>query len=114
LRWCGSFALAGQVGLWHNLGMSHTRYTVQVGDRGRFVLPAEVRRSLDVDQGDLLVLDLETEGETLHLRKAADVAQGGRGLFRGLAPGADLAAELLEDRRAEAQRQNAVAEPAHD
>jgi AbrB family looped-hinge helix DNA binding protein len=82
--------------------MTHARYTIQIDARGRFVLPAGVRRSLAVDRGDLLVL--EVDDETVRLRKAVDVALSGRGLFRDLAPGADLAAELIDDRRAEAER----------
>jgi bifunctional DNA-binding transcriptional regulator/antitoxin component of YhaV-PrlF toxin-antitoxin module len=85
--------------------MDHTRYTIQLGERGRFVLPAEVRRCIHVDKGDFLVLDVEKD--TLHLRKAEDVAQEARGLFRDLAPGRDLAAELIGDRRAEAAREEA-------
>jgi len=83
--------------------MPHTRFTVQVGDRGRFVLPAMVRRHLDVDPGDLLVLEID--GTTVQLRRATDVAESGRGLLRDLAPGDDLAAQLIEDRRAEAERE---------
>jgi AbrB family looped-hinge helix DNA binding protein len=90
--------------VWHSVDMSHRHLTVQVGDRGRFVLPAEVRRRLDVDPGDLLVLEMDDA--TVQLRKAVDVAQSGRGLLRDFAPGDDLAAQLIEDRRAEAEREN--------
>jgi AbrB family looped-hinge helix DNA binding protein len=91
--------------VWHSEDMAHSRYTVQVDARGRFVLPAGVRRCLDVDRGDLLVLEMDDV--TVQLRKAVDVARSGRGLLRDLAPGADLAAELMEDRRAEAEREDA-------
>ena len=90
--------------------MSHVRYTVHVGERGRFVLPAALRRRLDFEQGDLLVLDV-VEEDTLRIRKAADVAEESRGLLRDLAPGVDLAAELIEDRRAEAERDTAATDP---
>jgi AbrB family looped-hinge helix DNA binding protein len=85
--------------------MPHTRVTVQVGDRGRFVLPAPVRRRLDVGPGDLLVLEMDEA--TVRLRKAADVAQSARGLLRDVAPREDLAAQLMEERRAEAEREGA-------
>jgi AbrB family looped-hinge helix DNA binding protein len=90
--------------------MSHKSYRIYVGERGRFVLPAALRRRLDVDEGDLLVLEV-LEGDTLRIRKAADVAEDGRGLFRDLAPGIDLAAELMEERRAEAERETTATDP---
>jgi bifunctional DNA-binding transcriptional regulator/antitoxin component of YhaV-PrlF toxin-antitoxin module len=69
------------------------------------VLPADVRRMLQVDRGGLVVLEVEVE--TVRLRKAVEVARSGQGLLRDLAAGADLATELIEDRRAEAEREGA-------
>jgi AbrB family looped-hinge helix DNA binding protein len=83
--------------------MSRERYTAHVGDRGRFVVPAEVRRRLDLDPGDLLVIDVTDDAFVV--RKAADVAHGFRGYLRDLAPGRDLAAELIAERRIEANRE---------
>jgi AbrB family looped-hinge helix DNA binding protein len=83
------------------------RYMVQVDERGRFVLPAGVRGHLDVDGGGLLVVDVESDDETVQLRKAVDVARSARGMLRDLAPEADLVSELIEDRRAEAEREAA-------
>lgn len=94
--------------MWHTYPMAHKRYTVHVGERGRLVLPAEVRRSLDVVQGDVLALDFDEAAQTLQLRTAGEVARSGRGLLRDLAPGVDLTAELLTDRREEAEREDAA------
>ena len=71
-------------------------------------MPAGVRRCLDVDQGGVLVLDVEGDNDTVQLRKAVDVARSGRGLLRDLASEVDLAGELIQDRRAEAEREDAV------
>ncbi|HET6643642.1 MAG TPA: hypothetical protein VFG93_10230 [Gaiellaceae bacterium] len=89
--------------------MSRKRYTIQVDQRGRFVLPADVRRFLDAQGGGLVVLDVEDDGDetVIQLRKAADLARSGRGVLRDLAPDIDLAAELIEDRRIEAEREAA-------
>lgn len=96
----------------HTSVMAHKRYTIHVGERGRVVLPAEVRRSLGVDRGDLLALDLDEDGATLQVRTAGNVARAARGLLRDLAPGIDLAAELIADRRKEAEREAAAEAPA--
>jgi AbrB family looped-hinge helix DNA binding protein len=93
--------------MWHNSAMAHRRFTVHVGERGRVVLPAEVRQRLHIDRGDLLALDFDEGEGTLLMRTADDVAQAARGMLSDLAPGADLAAELIEDRREEAERDNA-------
>jgi bifunctional DNA-binding transcriptional regulator/antitoxin component of YhaV-PrlF toxin-antitoxin module len=92
--------------MWHSSRMAHKRYKVQVDERGRFVLPVVVRRCLDVRRGGVLVLDVEVDDETVQLRKPADVARSGRGLLRDLARDVDLAAELIQDRRAEAERED--------
>jgi bifunctional DNA-binding transcriptional regulator/antitoxin component of YhaV-PrlF toxin-antitoxin module len=65
------------------------------------VLPADVRRRLHLEHGDLLVIDLDDEHDQLVVGKAVDVAHGFRGYLA--AGGRDLAAELLEERRAEAE-----------
>jgi AbrB family looped-hinge helix DNA binding protein len=71
-------------------------YSVVVGDRGRLVIPAEVRAEAGIDEGTVLVL-LPTETglvlltrEQLRTRVRADLA------------GLDLVDELLGDRRREA------------
>ena len=87
--------------------MAHKRFIAHVGERGRVVLPAEVRQRLRINRGDLLALDLDENEGTLQVRTAGDVAQAARGLLSDLAPGADLTAELIEDRREEAERDNA-------
>jgi AbrB family looped-hinge helix DNA binding protein len=95
--------------MWHTLHMTHKRYTVHVGERGRIVLPADVRRRLGLDRGDVLALDLDESEGTVQVRTAGDVARSARGLLRDLAPGADLAAELIKDRGEEAEREDKTA-----
>ena len=91
--------------MWHTLYMAHKRFTVHLGERGRLVIPAEVRRLMGVKRGDLLALDLDEKGEMFEVRTAAEVARSARGLLRDLAPGGDLTRELIEDRREEAERE---------
>jgi AbrB family looped-hinge helix DNA binding protein len=65
---------------WYTSAMDYEdRFTIALGDRGRLVLPARLRRRLDLHPGDRLVL----------------------------APERSLVDELIAERRAEAQRDDA-------
>ncbi|MDX6650045.1 MAG: hypothetical protein QOJ97_1996 [Solirubrobacteraceae bacterium] len=86
--------------------MTHTSYRVQMGERGRVVLPAPVRRALGLAPGDRLILTLEPDGG-VRMVSAREVAGRLRGLLRDVAPGRSLADELLAERRAEARREDA-------
>jgi AbrB family looped-hinge helix DNA binding protein len=83
--------------------MAHTRFTAHLGERGRFVVPAALRKRLNLDPGDLVVI--EEMDDSFVVRKATDIAHGLRGYLRDLDPGADLSGELLSDRREEAERE---------
>lgn len=95
--------VAGISSMCHTSGMSHERFTAHVGERGRFVVPAAVRRRLELHPGALLVI--EQHDDHFVVRKAVDVAHGFRGYLRRLQPERDLAAELIAERREEAERE---------
>ena len=78
-----------------------TTRTVRLGARGRLVLPAAVRRQLDLQEGDRLVLVVDGDDE-LRIVRARDRVRRLRGLLSEPAGGRDLVAELLAERRAEA------------
>ncbi len=79
-------------------------HAITLGDRGRLVLPASLRRQLRLQSGDRLLLAVEPDG-TLSLVSARERAHQLRGLFRDLAPNRSLVDELLAERRAEAERE---------
>ncbi|MGH8566920.1 MAG: AbrB/MazE/SpoVT family DNA-binding domain-containing protein [Gammaproteobacteria bacterium] len=83
--------------------LAQDRHTLQLGNRGRIVLPAEVRHRLDLKQGDRLILTIEADG-TLRLQSTRALAHRLQGMFADLAPGVDLAIELIAERRAEARQ----------
>lgn len=87
--------------MWYACAMSHT--TVKMGDRGRLVIPAEVRRNLGLKAGDELRIE-ETDGELRVLPLATRVRRL-RGAYKHLAPGRSLADELIAERREEARRE---------
>ena len=80
--------------------MTHARYTVQLGERGRLVLPAPLRRELLLQEGSQLVVELE--GGVIRMVPAGDVADGARGMLADDDPDRSLVDELLAERQAEA------------
>lgn len=72
-----------------------------MGDRGRLVVPAELRERVGLVEGDTLTL-LET-GHGLVMLTRAQLQQ----LVRDDLGGLDLIVELLEDRRAESAAEDA-------
>jgi len=106
--------LVGQIHIWYanvmreTMASSRERHVVRLGDRGRIVLPAWVRKRLGVKEGDRFVLRLEEDGalRLLSGRKAAAEARGIlKELLPGLPPQRSLPDELIADRRAEAERE---------
>ncbi len=90
--------------------MAHTslpvpqQHEILIGERGRLVLPAEVRETLGLSAGDKLVLTVDSEG-TMLLRSLRERLRKSRGLFRSIHPERVLSRELLEERRREAKRE---------
>ena len=89
--------------VWYVVSMSH-RAQITIGDRGRLVLPSSVRSALGLKPGTRMLLSTEEDG-SLRLRPYRAVADESRGLFANLTEGGSLVAELLAERRAEAQRE---------
>ena len=99
--------------LWYDLDMSHKeryahteQFVVSLGDRGRVVLPASLREKLQLTAGDRLILTVDEDG-SLRVASLRQVAKKFRGYFKDLVPaGRSLAAELIQERRDEAGREN--------
>lgn len=77
-------------------------YQVVVGDRGRLVVPAEVRERAGISEGTVLVLLETPAGLALLTRDQL------RDRVRADLGGADLVAELLAERRAIAADEDAA------
>jgi AbrB family looped-hinge helix DNA binding protein len=88
-------------------GVHHPeRYTVAVGERGRLALPDQLRRCLDLQPGDRLVIITEPDGG-FRVVSAREQARRLYGLYRELAGGRSLADDLVAERREEARREDA-------
>lgn len=80
-------------------------FALDLGPRGRLVLPAVVRKRLGLKEGDRLILTVEPDGR-MRLASAREAARRARGLLREILPEASrrsLADELIEERRKEAR-----------
>lgn len=78
---------------------------VNVGPQGRIVIPARLRRSLAIKQGDTLVV--RSEERRLVLEKREEVLARVRRRFGSVPRGVSLADELIFERREEARREQA-------
>jgi AbrB family looped-hinge helix DNA binding protein len=79
-------------------------YGVELGERGRVVIPAEVRQRLDLKVGERMVLVVQDDG-SMKLTPWKTVVDNTVGMFAHIAPGVSLVDELIADRRAEAARE---------
>src|SRR4029453_7157740 len=81
-------------------------YHVTVADRGRLVLPAEIRDKLQIHDGDPVALTLHDDGlVTLQTREVA--LERFTGMFKHLAkPGRLASDELIAERRLEARMED--------
>jgi AbrB family looped-hinge helix DNA binding protein len=78
-------------------------FPVQLQDRGRLVLPAEIRKRLSLREGDELVITVEPD-TSLRLTSVRQVLREIRGLYKVQAGNRSLADELILERRAEVKR----------
>ena len=97
--------------MWYNSDVArnpktaHTidRAVVAVGDRGRIVLPAAIRRSLGLRPGDHLLVEVQPD-HSLRLIPRDVAARRDRGAFAQLRTESSLVDELIAERREEGDR----------
>jgi AbrB family looped-hinge helix DNA binding protein len=80
------------------------QHVVQLGARGRLVLPAPVRRRLGIDEGDRVVITVEDDG-SLRVASLKRKIRRFQGMFKGLKKGGEWSQELIEQRRAETEEE---------
>lgn len=80
-------------------------YHVTVTDRGRLVLPAEIRKQLKIRAGDRVAVAIEEDGSISVTTRDVAISHL-RGMFKHLAkPGRLASDELIAERRREARRE---------
>ena len=76
----------------------------RMSENGRIVLPAAIRKAMDLKGGDELTLSLDEDG--LHIRTMRQKIARAQAIARERAvPGRSLVDELIAERRLEAQRE---------
>jgi AbrB family looped-hinge helix DNA binding protein len=73
---------------------------VLLGDGGRLVLPAKIRKQLNLGQGDELLITVQPDG-SIRLASPRQVAKHGRGLYPVPERKQSSADERIAERRAE-------------
>lgn len=81
------------------------RFTMVLGERGRLVLPSQLRKRLNLHPGDRLIVTTDDEGG-FRVVSAREQARRLRGLYRELAPGRSFVEELINQRREESRRED--------
>jgi len=84
--------------------MARIALPVRLGPQGRIVVPAELRRELDLEEGTELAI--RTDGRRLILEPRREVLRRLRRRFADV-DGVSLAAELAADRVEDARREAA-------
>ena len=82
-----------------------TSNEVQLGAQGRLVIPAALRKALDLRQGDRLVA--RKVGNSLVLEQREAIEKRLQDRFRHIPPEVSLADELIAERRSEAAKEAA-------
>lgn len=76
--------------------------TTHIGKGGRIVIPAAMRKALELEPGDVVVLKLEDDGVRVLSRKQALRRVQDR-IAERARPGVSVADELIRERREEAR-----------
>lgn len=77
---------------------------VQIGAQGRLVIPAALRKALNLKPGDRLIA--RKVGESLVLERRETIEKRLWEMFSHIPKDISLVDELIAERRAEAQREN--------
>ena len=87
------------------MAVQETRSEIQMGAQGRLVIPASLRRALDLHPGDRLVA--RRVGDSIVLERREAIERRLQDRFRHIPKDISLVDELIAERRAEAAKEAA-------
>jgi AbrB family transcriptional regulator, stage V sporulation protein T len=79
-------------------------YQAKVIAGGKIVIPAELRRELDIKEGDVLVLDRNADG-SLAIKTHEQIVREGQRRIREMITHPFTVDDFIADRRAQAERE---------
>ncbi len=82
---------------------NESRVSVRIGPQGRIVIPAQLRRRLGLEPGEILTA--HADEDRLVLEPVSAALRRIRERHRSVATGASMVDELIADRREEARRE---------
>ena len=86
------------------MATSDVKNEVQLGPQGRLVIPAHLRRAMDLKPGDRLIV--RKEGDSIVLERRENMIKRLRARFADVPADASLVDELMAERQAEAARED--------
>ena len=81
-------------------------YTARLESSGRILLPAAIRRQLGLSEGSTVIVTAEESGAIRVTSRFQALAQVRDEVRQYIPAGRDLVEELIQDRRAEAKRED--------
>ncbi|HEY1207174.1 MAG: AbrB/MazE/SpoVT family DNA-binding domain-containing protein [Bryobacteraceae bacterium] len=81
-------------------------YTARLEKSGRILIPSAIRRQLGLSEGSQVIVKVEKSGAIRVTSRSQALAKAREEIRKYIPAGRDLAAELIQDRRAEAQRED--------
>ncbi len=81
-----------------------THHLTNISENGRVLIPAEIRKSLNLQTGDRLVMSV-IDGEIRLVPQKESIRRAQELVAKYVDPSRSLSEELIQERRAEAQRE---------
>ena len=81
-------------------------YTIRLEKSGRILIPAAVRRQLGLSEGSQVLVKVGAQGALLVTSRSHALAKAREEIRRYIPTGRDLVEELIQDRRADVERED--------
>jgi len=89
----------------YDAGPAVLRDKVRLGEAGRFVIPAALREAMGVKPGDMLMLQVNADGELRVIGQTQAVRRIQRYAAQFKKPGESIVDEFIAEKRIEAERE---------
>ncbi len=98
----------------YNPSMDTYTYRAQLEKSGRILIPVAVRRRLGLTEGSQVIVKVEESGALQVTSRSQALASVRKEIRKYIPAGRDLVEELIQDRRAEAEREDKAEREDHE